>query len=339
MTMNTVAVNQRTNTYAAAEMLAHAQDVQILNLYGDSRSMPSNKADSVTYRRWVPHAVPVDPGTGMPVAIVEGVNPTAQDLLYEDVVAQIVQFGGVTNITDRVSDLAEDDVRSHATQANGEQAGTYAELACWGTLRGGTNVVYSNGTARNSVNTPINANMLSSIERAMRRNKGKEITRVMSGSTNYATVPVPRAFVIFGHTDLKHDFEALPGFNNFETYYSQDGKMSHYEVGRWGSFRIILSPTLTRFDDAGALVAGSGGMLVGATRVHVYPFVAVARDAYMHVRIKGKGAIQPMIVQPDTPSAGDRLGLVGSVGFKMYYTAAIANEAWVFRGECGATAL
>ncbi len=336
MTMDYATVSQRTNTYARAEMLAHAQDVQILNLYGDIIPLPKNKAKTITMRRWNPPAVPLD-GSGNPVPLTEGVEPAARDHTYEDVVITMKQFGGYEIITDVVSDLAEDNVRQHATQANGEQAGTYAELECWGALRGGTNVKYANGTARNQVNTPVSATLLAGVERILRANKGKEITSCLAGSVKIATVPVPRAYILFGHTDLKYDLEALPNFSKFETYIGQDGKMSRYEVGRYGSFRVILSPTLTKWADAGA--ASSTMVSTSGTNADVYPLIAIARNSYAHVPVKGKKAIIPQIIQPDTPSAGDRLGQKGSVGYKMYYASGITNQAWVVRCEVAATLL
>ena len=309
--MTTVApVAQRTNVYAEAETLAHAQPVQALNIFGDSHSLPKNSGKILSMRRWDVKALVVD-GNGDPVALTEGVEPAGADITYSNVEVTLKQYGDFVKITDRCEDEYEDPVRQHATEQNGEQAGEIIELACWGALRGGSNVEYSNGTDRDEVNTAVNDAMIQRIERSLMAEKGKHIRKVQTGSKNYATVTVPASYVIIGHTDLLKDFQALTGWKPYDAYASQD-RICNYEEGTVGKFRVILSPTVTNWADAGA----AKGTMVSTTgtSADVYPFIAFADHAYGHTRLKGKGAIQPMIVQPNMPSAGDRLGQMGSVG-------------------------
>lgn len=334
MTMTSTApVAQRTNVWAEAEMLAHAQPVQVINMFGDSHPLPKNKGKVISMRRWDVKALVVD-GNGDPVTLTEGVEPSGADITYSNVEATLKQYGDFVKITDVCEDVYEDPVRQHATEQNGEQAGEIIELSCWGTLRGGTNVEYANGTARNQVNTAVSDAMIQRLERSLMAEKGKHIRKVQTGSKNYATTTVPASYVIIGHTDLLKDFQALTGWKPYDTYASQD-RICDYEEGTVGKFRVILSPTLTKWADAG----GTAGSMVSTTgtQADVYPFIAFADHAFGHTRLKGKGAIQPMIVQPDTASAGDRLGQVGSVGWKTYYTSAITAQFWLIRGEVAAT--
>ena len=337
MTMTTTApVAQRTNVWAETEHLAHMVPVLVLNQFGDQHSLPKNKGSILSMRRWDVKDMDFDV-SGNPVTITEGVNPSGGDIAYSNVEATIQQYGDFVEITDRVVDEYEDPVRQDATEHNGEQAGQFVELACWGAVRGGTNVVYANGTARNQVNTAVNKNMIDNIERTLMANKAQHIRKILSGDMKTDTMTVKAGYVIVGHTDLLHDFEALDGWIPYQKYASQD-RINDYEEGTIGKFRVILSPTLTKWADAGA---DSSGAMVETTdgTTDVYPFIAFGQHAFGHIKLKGEGSIKAMIRQPNNPDSGDELGLTGSIGWKTRYVAKITAEFWIVRGEVGVTAL
>lgn len=329
---------QRTTVYAKAEMLAHAQPVQVLNLFGDSQPLPKNSSKVIKLRRWDVKALVTDVN-GDPVALTEGSEPAGGDITYNDVEATLKQYGDFVGITDVCEDVYEDPVRQNATEQNGEQAGEIVELACWGALRGGTNVDYSNGTARIQLNTAIDDTMIARMERSLMAAKAKHVRKVQTGSVNYETRPVKASYIIIGHTDLLYDFEQLTDWIPYQKYAGQE-RICDYEEGSVGKFRVILSPTLTKFADSGAADAATSGMVsTTGTSNDVYPFIAFGTHAFGHTRLKGKNAITPMIVQPNSPSAGDRLGQVGSVGWKTYYVSMIQHSDWLIRGEVCATDL
>ena len=342
MTMtSTTPVAQRTTVWAKAEMLAHAQPVQVLNMFGDDHPLPKNKGKVISMRRWdvkvigATGSVQLDV-SGNPVALVEGTEPDGGDLTYSNIEATLAQFGNFTKITDVCEDAYEDPVRQHATEQNGEEAGEVVELACWGVTRGGTNVDYATGTSRVEVNNAVSDAMINRIERSLMAAKAKHERRYLSGDPDYETRPIPASYIIIGHTDLLRDFKELTGWIPYQKYVGQD-RICEYEEGSVGKFRVILSPTLTKWADAGA--ATSTMVSTTGTDADVYPFIAFGRHAYGHTRLKGKNSLTPMIVQPNTPSAGDRLGQVGSVGWKLMYVSMIQHQDWIIRGECGATAL
>ena len=74
---------------------------------------------------------------------------------HEDVGVTLNQYGSVIELTDKVDELAEDPVLRDAAILAGEQAGQTLEHILHGTLCGGTNVYYANGSARNEVNEKI----------------------------------------------------------------------------------------------------------------------------------------------------------------------------------------
>ncbi|TDX29103.1 N4-gp56 family major capsid protein [Modicisalibacter xianhensis] len=321
-------ISQRTAAWAATEMLSHAEPILVLSKFGQSKPLPKNKADTVKFRRPVPFPVVTAP-------LTEGVTPTARQMQYEDVTVQIKQWGDVVEITDVVNDLAEDPVLSDASSLCGEQAAETIELQTWGALRAGTNVFYANGAARSAVNTKISLAKQRAITRNLKGNRAKKVTSMVSASPNYATEPVDAAFIAFAHTDLEADIRDMEGFTPTEKYGSM--KALPYEIGKVEDVRYILSPVLTKWADAGATTS----TMVSTTGANadVYPVVYIGKEFYGLIPLKGKNAIKPSVINPDTKTKDDPLGQRGYVGWKTYFVAKILNEAWGARLEVAASNL
>jgi len=321
-------LSQRTTAYAAKEMLAHAEPILCLSKFGMTKPMPKNKANVIKFRRPVPLAVATTP-------LTEGTTPTSQALSYEDVTVTLSQFGNVVEITDVVADLAEDPVLKDAAMLCGEQAGETIETLMWGVIQGGTNVFYNNGAARSAVNTAITLVKQRGITRQIKAERGKKITSMISSSVKYGTEAVAPAYIAFAHTDLESDIRELAGFTPTEKYGSMQALP--YEIGKVEDVRYLLTPVLSSIPNAG----GAKGAMVstGGTSADVYPVVYVAKDAYGHVALKGAEAISPSIINPGQLDKSDPLGQKGMVGWKTYHKSFIANQAWMARLECAATAL
>ena len=290
--------------------------------------MPKNKANTVKFRRPVPLAVATTP-------LTEGTPPTSQALGYEDVTVALSQYGNVVEITDVVHDLAEDPVLKDAAMMCGEQAMETIETLMWGVIRGGTNVVYANGSARSAVNTVLTLNKQRAITRTLKNNRGKKVTNMLSSSVKFNTEAVAAAYIAFAHTDLEADIRGLAGFTPTEKYGSM--KAIPYEIGKVEDVRYVLTPVLDSFADAG----GTAGSMIstGGSAADVYPIVYVAKDAYGHVALKGADAITPTIINPGQLDKSDPLGQKGMVGWKYYHKSFIANQSWMVRAEVAATAL
>jgi len=267
--------------------------------------------------------------------LTEGTTPTSQALSYEDVTVTLSQFGNVVEITDVVADLAEDPVLKDAAMLCGEQAGETIETLMWGVIQGGTNVFYNNGAARSAVNTAITLVKQRGITRQIKAERGKKITSMISSSVKYGTEAVAPAYIAFAHTDLESDIRELAGFTPTEKYGSMQALP--YEIGKVEDVRYLLTPVLSSIPNAG----GAKGTMVstGGTSADVYPVVYVAKDAYGHVALKGAEAISPSIINPGQLDKSDPLGQKGMVGWKTYHKSFIANQAWMARLECAATAL
>jgi len=326
-------VSPRTNVYAERQMLKHAMPVRILDKFGQMRPMPKNKTQTIKFRR--PKVF-----TAATTPLVEGVTPSATQFSYEDVSATIKQYGQVVEITDVIEDTHEDPVLNDATVQAGENIGRTMEALDWGILRAGTNVFYTNGTARTSVNTPISLAKQRAVMRSLKAQKSYKITRILSSSVNYGTSAIEASYIAVHHTDVEQDIRNMAGFIPVADYGNRS-PVSEYELGTVEDTRYVCSPDLDSFTNGGGAFAGSGTSMVTAagTSADVYPVLYLGKEAYGIVPLRGQGAVSPTILRPGVKSKSDPLGQRGYVGWKTWHTAVILNQVWMARLEAAVTAL
>lgn len=322
-------LSQRTVAWAVAKMLEHKRPIEVLAQYGLTQPVPKNKSQVIKFRRPVPLAAATTP-------LTEGTPPTSKAMQYEDREATLRQYGDVIEITDVVNDLAEDPVLENATMILGEQAAETIESLLWGTISGGTNRVYANGTATSAVNTKLTLNMQRAIVRHLKSERARKVTQKVSSSVKYGTEMIAPAYLAFCHSDVEADIRDLPGFVPCEKYGSMEPLP--YEIGKVEEVRYITSPVLMP-DLAAGSVTLNGMVSQGGARVDVYPIVYIGKDAYGHVALRGSKAFTPMVTNPGTASKSDPLGQIGTVGWKTYFDSLILNEAWMVRAEVGVTDL
>lgn len=321
-------ISQRTNVYAERQMLAYAKPVMVLEKLAVTKQMPKNKGVAIKFRRPKTFSAATTP-------LVEGVTPTSTQFGYDDVPATLKQYGQVVEITDVIEDTHEDPVLNDASMQCGENIGRTMEALNYGVVRGGTNVVYANGTQRTDVNTKISLNKQRAVTRALKAQKAQKITRILSPSNNYATQAVEAAYVAVGHTDLEADIRDLVGFVPVAKYGTRS-PISEYEIGSVEDVRYILTPDLEPWTNAG----GTKGSMVGAgSNADVYPIMFFGQDSWGVVALRGQGAVEPSIIPVSQKTKEDPLGQRGLVGWKSWHTAVILNEVWMCRLEVACTAL
>lgn len=322
-------ISPRTNLFAAAQMLAHAEPVSVVSKFGLVKPLPKNKTDTIKFRRPVPFSK-------VTVPLAEGVTPQVNSMTYEDVSVSLQEWGDLFGISSKIADTHEDPVLQDMTMLCGEQAQKTLEGIIWGKLVAGTSVYYANGSQRTDVNTTISINDVRKVVRYLQSMKGRKITSILSGSPDFNTTPIEGAYVGFTHTDMQADIRNLPGFIPVAQYGSMKPLCSE-EFGTVEDVRFITSPELSPFTDAGA----SGGSVVSTTGsvADVYPVVIVAKEAYGLVPLKGMGSIVPTVLNPEQKDKSDPLGQRGYVGWKTWFAALILNQTWMSRTECGASSL
>lgn len=323
-------ISQRTNVYAERQMLKHAGPVRVLEKTGPlTKTMPKNKSTTIKFRRPVPFEAALTP-------LQEGVTPSPNGFRYEDVTANLEQYGDVSVVTDVIEDTHEDPVLQDMAVQHGENIGRTMEALDYAVVRGGTNVFYANGSQRTDVNTPVSLSKLRAVSRGLKAQKAMKITQKLDSGPDYATFPIEGSYVIVGHTDLESDIRNLPGFKNVAEYASRKA-ISEYEIGSCEDFRFILSPDLDPFADGGA----AKGTMVSTTgtSADVYPMLAFGKEAWGQVALRGQGAIAASIIPVGQKTKDDPLAQRGYVGWKGWHCAVILNQLWMARLEVACTAL
>lgn len=323
-------ISPRVGEFAAVEMLAHAEPVLVSEKLAQVKEIPANKGQTIKFRRGVPWQPATTP-------LTEGVTPASQQVQFEDVQATLNQYGAWSEITDVIADTHEDPVLREMSVLSGEQMAETREVLNWGVLTSGTNVVYAGGAgARGSVTTPLDRNDIRIAVRALRRQRAKMKTKMLDASVKIATRPIERAYVALGHSDFEADVRNLQGFVPVAEYGSK-GVICPEEIGACENVRFVLSPHYAPVADGGG--AAGSNVSTGGTNADIYQMVIMGEDAFATVPLKGKNAVQPMVLNPNQPRGGDPLGQRGSVAWKMWHTALVLNEAWMVRIEAAVSAL
>ena len=337
-------VPSRNLIMAEREMLKHAMPIKVLSTFGTQKQLPQNKTDTVVFRR----ALPIDAGTnGAPnitasnYLLQEGVTPGARTIAYQDVQVTVQQYGVLMKLSSKAEAMYEDDIPADMVKLVGEHMASIEELISYGVVRGGTNVVYANGTARTAVNTAVTLNKLRQAARQLESAHAQLVTEKLASSVNFNTTAIEPGYLVFIHTDMEADFRNLANFVPVARY-GQQKPVHEREIGTVERFRIVTSPYFKPFLSAGgSITAGtflSNGGTSGTT-ADVYPVMVVAQEAWGQVALKGMGAIQPIYLPAKQITHANPMGQFGYVGANFYKNAVRLNENWMVRIEAACSAL
>lgn len=332
------------------EILAHAEPVTVLGMFGMNKRCPKNEGETITYRRYLPtggaatnantsNRWSVDPNN---YQLQEGSTPDADKLEPQDISVTLQQYGVLFSHTDKVADLHEDDMPKEQTMRVGELLGLVLEMVRYGVLKGGTNKFYGGaGTSRATVDGAITATKLRKMSRNLMANHSKRITNILAGSASYNTRPVEASYVVVAHTDCESDIRDLSGFTPLANY-GQRNPVSPHEIGSWENFRFVLSPELGAYADAGAAVGSTGLFSTTGSNIDVYPVLVMGQDAFGQVAMRFNGKDAPLdytFLPVGQKDKTDPLGQRGYAGGKAWMNAVLLNQGWMAVGEFGVKAL
>lgn len=314
-------ITPRTNAYADRVLLERAKNNNILGQFGLSRQIPTNASKTIIERRYER----LSPAT----QLTEGVTPTGKINTKTDISITIVQFGDWVGITDVILDTHEDPILNENLDILGEQAGDTIDLFRAGFLKAGTNLMYTNGTQRDAVNTVVTRAQLRTAIRLLKKQLAQPIKEMIKAGPNISTVPIMPAFVMVCHSDAQPDLEQLDGWVPISKYPSTTGLLEG-EAGSIGEIRIVFDNTLTPWADGG----GNKGNTLSTTgtKSDVYPLLIFGKNAYVTVGLAGKGSVKTYVNNPKA-TVGDELAQKGSVGWKAWTGGGITNDLWMIRIE------
>lgn len=326
------------------EILAHAVSTEVLGMTGMQRPLPRNSGKTVVFRRYLPFGAAINDFNTInrPAAaaaaheLTEGVTPTADTLIPQDITVALKQYGCLYQLTDVAADTYEDDVPAEMKKHCGERIGLVREMIRYGVLKACTNKYYSGGASRAAVAGKITLTLLRKVSRNLQANHAKRITEVLSPSPNIATRAVEAAYLVFVHSDAEADIRDLAGFKTVAEYGTRK-PISPQELGSCENFRFITSPELAPYLAAGVAIGATG--LAGTANVDVYPFLMTGEDAWGQIALRGADALDPTYIAPGVKDKSDPLGQRGFVGAKFYMNCTLLNEGWMAVVEAGVSAL
>lgn len=343
--------------WSVVRMLKRAMPYLQLEKFGQVYPLPTNSTTTAKFRRYFMTGATGAAGSGsvsanffIPVAttpLVEGVTPSGSTFTNQDYTATISQYGDYLALTDVIEDVHTDAILQQMTEALGESAALTVETLRFNTLKAGTNVFYGDGAtagtaavSRVTVQSPITLKNQRAVTTALNRQNAKKITTVVDSSPDYNTKSVEASYMAVCHPDLETDLRSMTGFKVVADYGPHTTPFEG-EIGSCEQVRYLTSTVIAPF--TGTSGGGGASSLNTALRssanskLDIYPILIFARDAYGIVPLKGKSSMTPMVVNPK-PANGDPLGQRGSVGYKLYTTQVILQDAWMARLEVGATA-
>lgn len=332
--------------YSVVRMLKRAMPYLHLEKFGQTYPLPTNSTQTAKFRRYFmqgttgaagPDAVGGD-AFYIPLAttpLVEGVTPAGSMLANQDYTVQLKQYGDFITITDVIEDTHTDPVLQQATEILGEQAAVTVETLRFNVLKAGTNVWYANSVAgRSSVVAAISLADQRRVTTGLNRQNAKKITQVVASNPDFNTKSVEAAYMAVCHPDLETDIRSMTGFTPVASYGPHTSPFEG-EIGSVEQVRYLTSTVMAPWADAG----GAKGAMrsTSGTSADVYPVIIFGRDAFGIVPLKGKSSMTPMVVNPK-PAPGDPLGQRGTVGWKLWTSTVILQDAFMARLEVAATA-
>ncbi len=327
-------ITPRTAAYPVDKMLEHAQPMLNMARFAVVTSVPKGKTKVVKWRRYSRLAATT-------TALSEGVTPTINNLTSTDVTATLSQYGQVVGLSDQIMDTYEDPVLNEFSMSMGETAGQTLEAIIYSIIKAGSQVVYSTGSARTAVNAAISSTVARKAIRQLKQQDARPLTSMLNATDGVGTVPIPPSYICFCHPNIEMDLQNTSNFASGFTRGQQYGTfkpISDAEIGSFENIRFVASTLYTPFANAATGTTLNSMLSTGGTYADVYPSILVGKDAYSTVNLAGTGnGLTPVVVNPK-PSDSDPLGQRGYVGFKMYATAAILNDAWITRIEHAITA-
>lgn len=324
-------ITPRTAAFAVDTMLARAVPEMNMMKFAVLTPVPKGATKVVKWRRYSKLAPTTTP-------LVEGVTPTINSLTATDVTKSLEQYAQVLGLTDVIMDTHEDPILAEFSASLGETAGQTSELILYNALVAGTQVLYSNGVARNTVNTPMNSVVMRRAIRQLKQQDAKTISTMLNASTGVGTVPIPPCYICFCHPNVEMDLQNVANFASGFTRIQNYGTfkpLCDSEIGAFENIRFVSSTLYAPVANAGSITLNA---MLGGSAVDVYQSVIVGKESYASVNLAGMGnGLTPIVVNPK-PTESDPVAQRGRIGFKLWSAAAILNDAWMTRVEHGVTA-
>jgi len=315
------------NAYYDRKLLERAKPLLVFNMFGQQRPLPQGSSKVIKFRRYA--------SLDNAGSLNEGQKPDSTQLSVTDITATVVQYGAFVELSDVVQLVIEDKILNESVELLGDQMAQTLDSLTATVLKAGSNVIYTNGSARGTLASTVNSAAFEKAIRLLRRNNATMFTEIVKASTGVGTLPIRPAFWAFVHPDVVRDLEGLDNFVSVERYASQ-GPVHEGEVGAYKNIRFIAT---TQAPVAAAGGAGYDGTFYseGETNNDVYQIIIIAKNAYGITELE-RASVSSIIKTPGPQDTSNPLDQWSTVGWKAWHVAKILNDAFMVRIETCATA-
>jgi N4-gp56 family major capsid protein len=240
-------ITPRTAAYAVDKMLERAMPSLNMAKFAVVTAVPKGKTKVVKWRRYGRLTASTTP-------LSEGVTPSAGNITSTDVTATLDQYGQRVQITDVIMDTHEDPVLNELSASLGETAGQAQELIIYNVIKAGTQIQYSNGSARNTLNTAINSTVARKAIRQLKAQDARPLTSMLNATDGVGTTPIPPCYVCFVHPNVEMDLQNTTNFAAGYTRIQNYGTfkpLCDAEIGSFENIRFIASTLYSPLANAG----------------------------------------------------------------------------------------
>jgi len=317
-----------TQSFYSRELLDRAKHQEHYGRWCDKVSLGTKKGKTVIMRRYAHLAMALSP-------LAEGTPPTGKTPTLTDYQATLKQYGDFIVLSDYADFTGIDDYQRHWTMLLGEQAGYTIDSVDRDVVTAGTNVIYSNGAARNSVVSIIDENDL---DRAIRTLANVGAQKLLGGSqaTAEGIHPTMAAYPAVTLPDVMFDLQNL---NNFKWASEYKGAVDG-EVARYKQIAFFEAPDVSSLGAGGKKFSAAGGSSTAvknaAGTVDVYTIMLFGKHGFTKIPLD---AASLKMIRKSLGSAGtaDPLDQVQTMGWKETSARLITNQNWLVRIECAAS--
>jgi N4-gp56 family major capsid protein len=303
-------------------VLRNAEPILLHARWAQKRPLTSKSGTTKKFRRY-------NLLSDVTTPLTEGVTPAGQAVTTTELECTPLQYGAYIEFSDVVDLVNEDNTLMEFSKILGQQAGTSIDKLHRDIMVAGTNVIYTNGSARTDLNTVISDVALRTAIRSLNRQNTTRISPKVSAGTGVGTAPVRSAYMSICHVDTEAHLESISGYKSTELYPSS---ALPDEIGSYRNIRFFATTNAKVFTNGGALIGGDGMVSTAGVRNDAYATLVFGAEAYGVVDLGG-GGIQNIVKALGSGGTSDPLNQRGTSGWKAWVGGLILNQNWIVRVE------
>lgn len=318
-----------TQAYFSKKLLTRAKYRNFHARWAAECEIPAKEGKTAIMRRYLHLALALSP-------LTEGIPPSGKGISLDDYQATLLQHGDFMALTDYAQWTQKDPILQHWTMLLGEQEGYTLDAVDRDTAVAGTNVIYSNLSARNTITEIVDFNDLDRAIRVMGNNGAETMVGGSQSDDSVNTYPTMAAYPAVTLPDVIFDLQNISGFKWASEYRgAMDG-----EVGRYKRLAFFEAADPSSLGAGGKKFAGGGGtsstVKNTATAVDVYTILIFGQNGFTKVPLTGKTS--SFYAKPlGSAGTADPLEQVATLGWKTISARVRTNESWLTRIECAAS--